>query len=238
MMNEVMLSKPREIIQLDPRTKLYLLLVINIVIFGTNPSGAQLIAKGVLVFIPLVLLCTGGKWAHGFVYAVLYMAAQYVELYLYDYAGGLGGILLRMVAMIICRMVPGLIMGYYLISKTEISAFIAAMERAHVTQNISIPLAVVFRFLPTVGEEYRAIKDAMRMRGIGLGGNVVAILEYRLVPLMMSVARIGDELSVAALTRGLGNTVKRTHVYEIGFGAWDIILGLVATVSAVSFFLL
>ncbi|MGL6200519.1 MAG: energy-coupling factor transporter transmembrane component T [Lachnospiraceae bacterium] len=238
MMSKVMQSKTREIIQLDPRTKLYLLLIINIVIFGTNPSGAQLIAKGVLVAIPLVLLCAGGKWAQGIVYTVLYLAAQYVELYLYDYAGGLGGMLLRMVAMIICRMVPGLIMGYYLVSKTEISAFIAAMERTHVTQKISIPLAVVFRFLPTVGEEYRAIRDAMRMRGIGLSGNVVAMLEYRLVPLMMSVARIGDELSVAALTRGLGNTVKRTHVYEIGFGAWDIILGLVATVSAVSFFLL
>lgn len=238
MMNEVMQSKTREVIQLDPRTKLYLLLVINIVIFGTNPSGAQLIAKGVLVTIPLVLLCCGGKWQQGIVYTVMYMAAQYTELYLYDLGVGLGGILLRMAAMIICRMVPGLIMGYYLISKTEISAFIAAMERAHITQKISIPLAVVFRFLPTVGEEYCAIRDAMRMRGIGLGGNVAAMLEYRLVPLMMSVARIGDELSVAALTRGLGNTVKRTHVYEIGFGAWDIILGLTATVAAVLFFLL
>jgi len=237
MMNDAIQSKTREIIRLDPRTKVYLLLVINIVIFGTNPSGAQLIAKGVLVAIPLVLLYVGGKWAQGIVYTILYLAAQFTELYLYDYAG-LGGMLLRMAAMIICRMAPGLIMGYYLISKTEISAFMAAMERTHVTPKISIPLAVVFRFLSTVAEEYRAIKDSMRMRGIGYGGSVVAMLEYRLVPLMMSVARIGDELSVAALTRGLGNTVKRTYIYKIGFGAWDIILGLVATVSAVLFFLL
>lgn len=36
------------------------------------------------------------------------------------------------------------------------------------------------------------------------------MLEYRLVPLMVSVVKIGDELSAAALTRGLGAPVKRT----------------------------
>ena len=30
------------------------------------------------------------------------------------------------------------------------------------------------------------------------------MVEYRLVPLMVSVVKIGDELSAAALTRGLG----------------------------------
>ena len=36
------------------------------------------------------------------------------------------------------------------------------------------------------------------------GKNPFLMLEYRLVPLMVSVVKIGDELSAAALTRGLG----------------------------------
>lgn len=45
----------------------------------------------------------------------------------------------------------------------------------------------------------------------------------RLVPLMVSVVKIGDELSAAALTRGLGAPVKRTNVCQIGFHIQDMI---------------
>ena len=45
----------------------------------------------------------------------------------------------------------------------------------------------------------------MKMRNIRFGGkNPFLMVEYRLVPLMVSVVKIGDELSAAALTRGLG----------------------------------
>lgn len=237
-MTEMIQRKSQEKKRLDPRTKLYLMLVINVVIFGTNPSGTQLIAKGVLVSIPLILLCCCGKWKPGLVYVILYIAAQFTELFLYTYAAGLWGIVLRMAAQTMCRLVPGLIMGYYLISKTEISAFIAAMERMRVTRKIIIPMAVVFRFLPTIAEEYHAIRDAMRMRGIGLGGSPIAMLEYRLVPLMMSVAEIGNDLSAAALTRGLGSTGRCTHINQIGFGVCDAFFTLAATGAAAAFFLL
>lgn len=57
----------------------------------------------------------------------------------------------------------------------------------------------MFRFFPTVGEEYGSIADAMRMRGIRFGGGKPAkMLEYRMVPLMISCVKIGDELSAAA----------------------------------------
>ena len=65
-----------------------------------------------------------------------------------------------------------------------------------------IPISVVFRFIPTLGEESAAITDAMRMRGIQFGTKKfwqapTAIIEYRIIPLMMSVVKIGDELSAA-----------------------------------------
>ena len=49
------------------------------------------------------------------------------------------------------------------------------------------------------------------------------MIEYRLIPLMVSVVKIGDELSAAALTRGLGAPVRRTNVCELGFHVQDII---------------
>ncbi|HHV13789.1 MAG TPA: energy-coupling factor transporter transmembrane protein EcfT [Clostridiales bacterium] len=224
--------------QLDPRTKVYLLLLINIVIFATNPSGFQLLAKGALAAIPFALLCSAGKWKQGFIYAVLYVAGQLAETYLTAYAAGLWGLLMRFTAQMLNRFVPIVIMAYYLVRTTEVSAFIAAMERMHVTRKIVIPLAVIFRFFPTIVEESRAINDAMRMRGIGFRGSPVAMLEYRLVPLMMSIAKIGNELSAAALTRGLCITGERTNIYKVGFGVMDAMLGLWATAAAILFFIL
>ena len=117
---------------------------------------------------------------------------------------------------------PGFVMGFYLIDTTSVSEFVAAMERVHAPQGLVIPVSVVFRFFPTVKEEYAAIRDAMKMRGISTFRSPMQMLEYRIVPLMISVAKIGEDLSAAALTRGLGAPIKRTNICKIGFGAVDM----------------
>ena len=60
------------------------------------------------------------------------------------------------------------------------------------------------------------------MRGITTLRSPMKMLEYRVVPLMMSIAKIGEELSAAALTRGLGAPQKRTNICKIGFGPLDV----------------
>jgi len=125
----------------------------------------------------------------------------------------------------ISRVLPGLAMGYYTVRTTTVSELVAAMQRIHLTEKLIIPLSVMFRFFPTVGEEYHAIGDAMRMRGIRFGGKkTVKMLEYRFVPMMICSIKIGEELSAAALTRGLGAPVRRTNICKIGFKALDIVL--------------
>lgn len=94
----------------------------------------------------------------------------------------------------------------------------------HISEKIVIPMLVIFRFIPTIRDEYHAISDAMRMRGISFRGKKpLEMIEYRIVPLMISVVKIWDELSAASLTRGLGAPVKRTNICRIGFGFTDFI---------------
>ena len=108
---------------------------------------------------------------------------------------------------------------------TTVSEFIAGMSRMHVTEKITIPLSVMFRFFPTVVDEFSSINSAMRMRDIRFGGkNVGKMLEYRMVPLMVCSAKIGEELNAAAVTRGLGGEKRRTNVCQIGFHIQDLIL--------------
>ena len=125
---------------------------------------------------------------------------------------------------ILLRFTPSVVMGYFVVTTTTVSEFVAAMERLHLPQQITIPMSVMFRFFPTVAEEWSAIGDAMRMRGVRFGGGKAgAILEYRIVPMMICSVKIGEELSQAALTRGLGGPVKRTNICKLGFHVQDIL---------------
>ena len=47
------------------------------------------------------------------------------------------------------------------------------------------------------------------------------MIEYRLIPMMTCSVKIGQELSAASLTRGLGGPGKRTNICRIGFGWCD-----------------
>ena len=58
---------------------------------------------------------------------------------------------------ILSQFIPGLMMGYYTVTTTTVSEFVAAMERMHMPKQIVIPLSVMFRFFPTVGEEASSI---------------------------------------------------------------------------------
>lgn len=100
----------------------------------------------------------------------------------------------------------------------------AAMNRMHMPEGLSISIAVMMRFFPTLSEEYRFIQDAMRMRGIQFGGGkLTQMVEFRMIPLLFSSISIGEELSAAAITRGLGAPVRRTNVCEIGFHKVDAV---------------
>lgn len=219
---------------LDPRTKILLILTITSVVIGGGNGGLLLVVKPVLTAIPLVLFLAEKRWKSAAAYIIVYTAAYLGELLLVPITHGFFNFLVVACCGIFSRFMPGIAMGSYLVNSTTVSEFMAAMERMHLPQKLTIPLSVMFRFFPTVTEEYGAIGDAMRMRGVRFGGGKpMQMLEYRMVPLMVSCVKIGDELSAAALTRGLGAPVKRTNICKIGFGIPDGIAMLVCALSLV-----
>ncbi len=218
-------------IKLDPRTKLLLLLAEAVIVLGQLGGGNAEPFKTVFMALPFLLLLTVKKFRTAVIGAVLLglgLAAGHI------FTEGRGAIVLLMCSGILTRFVPSLMMGNYVMSSTGVSEFTAAMERMHVTPKITIPMAVMFRFFPTVKEECSAIGEAMKMRDIRLGGSkVMQMAEYRLVPMMTCSVKIGEELSAAALTRGLGSPVKRNNVCRIGFRAADIAMFLLCAAALV-----
>lgn len=212
---------------LDPRTKLALLFTVTTLMFSTSNQGAMLVVKLVLALVPFVLLASAGRWPTAAKYLLLYAACFLLERAAFVWLQGLASFAALSLASIMTRFAPGIMVGAWFVATTSVSDFLTAMRRLYVSEQVLIPFSVIFRFFPTIAEEYHAISDAMRLRGVRLGGGkMTKLFEYRVVPLIVSVVRVGDELSAAALCRGLGAPVQRTVRGRVRLRAQDaLVLG-------------
>ena len=85
----------------------------------------------------------------------------------------------------------------------------------------------MLRYIPTIQEDWRFIKDAMRMRDVspslkGFLTHPGITVECIYVPLMMAASKAADELSIASITRGIENPKPRTCLVQIHIGLMDI----------------
>lgn len=227
----------KAIIPTDPRTKLFLTVTVSTIMITGGTGGFMNYVRPCLMGCPIIFLLLSKKWKTAVRFAATYVVLFALELTVLPLLSGIWNFILGAAVGIYTHMLPGFIMGYYLVSTTTVSEFVAAMERMHVPQKIVIPVSVVFRFFPTVKEEYAAIRDAMKIRGITTLRSPMKMLEYRVVPLMVSIAKIGEELSATALTRGLGAPQKRTNICNIGFGVLDIFFFLLSIPCWAGFFI-
>lgn len=212
-------------LHLDPRSKLLILVFFSVVVMIDVVDGPAYIVRVIMTFIPVILVCLEGKPHISARFTVLFLLATWLQSYAQQHIAGMPGMLILSLCYMITQFAPTMITVWYCISTTKISEFMAAMNRMRAPQGLSISIAVMMRFFPTLAEEYSSIRDAMRMRGIQFGGGkVTKMVTYRLIPLLFSSINIGDELSAAAVTRGLGAPVRRTNVCKIGFHIQDFIV--------------
>lgn len=209
---------------LDPRTKIVILAILSFMVF----NDASLYVSGILVLIPFVCLFFAGHRKASLIYIVAYAIAKYIQVCVLPTATGVMAIILITFSYTVSRMLPIFMMGYYTITTTKVSEFIASMEKSGVPRNIIIPVSVVFRYIPSVYEEIRSITDAMKMRGFGLTvkslKSPLKMIEFYMIPILISAIKTADELSAASLTRGLSNPEPRTHLLEVGLNKLDYAL--------------
>lgn len=121
---------------------------------------------------------------------------------------------------------PGIIAGTYAFKTTTVNQWIAAFKKWRLPNFITIPLAVMARFFPTVKEDYYHIRQAMALRGIGtslsdLIKKPIQSLEYIYIPLLMNATKVTEDLTVSALTKGLSLPNAFTSIEQLHFKAFD-----------------
>lgn len=209
---------------IDSRTKIIILIILSFMVFNDAP----LYISGILVLIPFFCLFFSKHEKSALIYIIIYLIAKYLQIYLLPSSKGISSILIVSFTYSATRMLPILMMGYYTISTTKVSEFIASMEKSNIPKDINIPISVIFRYIPSVCEEIKSITNAMKMRGFGLTfkslQNPLKLIEFYMIPILISAVKTSDELSAASLTRGLSNPKKRTHLVSVKFNKLDYLL--------------
>jgi energy-coupling factor transport system permease protein len=139
------------------------------------------------------------------------------------------------------RIFPSGMAAAILLSTTSVSELLAAAVWLRIPRNIYIPVAVMCRYFPVVKEDWRYIRGAMKLRGIylspkGFLTKPAMTVECLYVPLMMSASKAADELSAAAVSRGIENPQTRTCLIKLNFTVNDFIMMLLFGTAALGMF--
>lgn len=110
----------------------------------------------------------------------------------------------------------------FMIKTSDVGAIISSMDKLKISKNVSIPIAVMFRFFPSFKEEKKNIKMAMRVRGINFK-NPVKYLEYVSVPLLIISSNISDDIAKAAETKAIENPIAKTRYIRVKIQLIDFV---------------
>ena len=108
-------------------------------------------------------------------------------------------------------------MGSLMVRTISLRRFIVGMRALRVPQKLIIPISVTLRYFPAIKEELSYIRDAMRLRDI----RGLEKVEGMVVPMMISATETAEELSAAAVTRGIENPARKTSVIRLRLGLLD-----------------
>lgn len=218
MINYITLENKGEkgVLKIDPRTKIILMILGNVAIFLA--FSIQMKISLIIFYLIFGFLCGAYK-------SPVKISLGYFCLILIEYLAGkyLRGTLALMIvtfSQFIKMILPCALLASIMISTTKVSEFMGALNKMRVSKKVIIPLTVMIRYFPVIFEDWKNIKDSMRMRDVsptflGFLKNPSDTIECIYVPMLMSASKVSDELSAAAITRGIENPSPRTCMIKM-----------------------
>jgi energy-coupling factor transporter transmembrane protein EcfT len=208
---------------LDPRTKI-VLLSLGALYIGLPLSLA---AETIMMLIFTIPVFVAGLYRLGFLFLLIYSIQVTASMYLLPQISSVFVIyILSFLTNGLRLLMPCIIAGTYALKTTAVSEWIAALKKWHVPNWLLIPIAIIARFFPVIHENYQHIRKAMAFRGIGtnfwgLAKHPVQTLEFILIPLLMNATQISEDLTISALTKGLGLPGRHTSIIDLKMTAYD-----------------
>ena len=115
-----------------------------------------------------------------------------------------------------------------------LNSVVLAMRKCHFPQKLIITLSVTIRYFPAIFEEIKHIHNAMKLRTIPFSEKI----ECFVVPFMMAASTTVEELSAAAVTRGIENPAPKTSITQLKFHLVDYLILFIEAGFTVAAFML
>lgn len=147
---------------LDPRCKILLLVCIGFVSYFL--AGEVVSLALMLVYGLFIALGNGGKWAVKMI--VTYIIVAYLNALLRYVQVPVLSVIMSVFGVTVLKLIPIMMMGLWILRTTYMDDLMVALQRMRLPQAVTIPLVVMFRYIPTLRIEYRQIRSTMDIRGI------------------------------------------------------------------------
>ena len=214
----------------DPRTLALYVIVLNILLMGAGSTALVMASLGV-VGVFLVLTTRPRTWLNWTIFVLVWIFCCFLLPMLWR---STVSAFLVFIAFWMFRFAGVFGAAVAAIKVLDVTQVGAVLTRMHAPQVVYVPVMVVVRFFPMAVRELRAIVQAMTLRGLNPGArsavrHPMRTAEYVVIPFLASAARIADELSAAAIIKGLGAQKSRSTTQPSRFRVGD---ALVLTILA------
>lgn len=226
-------------VRFDPRTKF----VVFLASLAVSANSFNAAAHELYCFVLCVMLFLCGKKWNAVKMVLMLGLAVYVRTCMEMQATGAKIVvtIISFLVTIFLYFFPMLVSLLIITQTTRVNQFLSAFQAMHIPTKIVIPIAVMFRFIPTVGEEWNGVRKAMAFRGMSLEPSAiirhpVKTVEHILIPLLFSCISIMEELAAAALARGMDSDKTRTSYETVRLKSYDYITMLLFAAAGIWFF--
>jgi energy-coupling factor transport system permease protein len=164
-----------------------------------------------IFLIALIWLVIAGKgeglFGYIVLYAVLWGITELCVMWLSISPAASVAISLSNIGLMGRRAFPALLFAL-LLAKQPTGSLLASFYALHLPKAFGIGVATMLRFFPTLSQEYRSIRNAQKFRGLGVGfwntlAHLPKVLSHILIPLVIRVTKIAEELSASVTVRGV-----------------------------------
>lgn len=206
----------------DPRTKLVMVAVGLLVTYLSRSLATEALFVA-LFLLPFFLTgCKKRGLRLAAAYLILLLTARYV---LPQVSHRALYYMLSFFSVGIRGLQPTFIPAIFAWTTTPVAEWLALLKKWRMPKALITLVAVMGRFGPTLGQDYRKIRQAMAFRGIstsfwGLLKSPLKSFEYILIPLLMNATQVAEDLTLSALTKGIslpGRQTSRVQL-QLGFG--------------------
>ncbi len=212
-------------IKFNPLTLVILNILFPVVIF----LGKGIIYEIVCMLISIVVLAIYRRYSQILKFIISYVFLSLVAYIISTCKITLITDLFGTLVYIFLRMIPVMMIAYILVKDIKSNELLSSFEQIHLPKKLMLSITVALRFFPTYKLEIKMIRESLKMRNIHVKlSEPLKFLEYWIVPVLMRINLISEEMTATAMTKGVESPNKRTSFYNTKMKKVDFIfLGIV-----------